>query len=161
MNFSHALHPSAFRRSKFFSAPFGRIYPIFIWTLRWVRVYPIPNFVPPNFLYGELLAKKNELRRAKGIFESCLYNNLGNANVFELIDGTPFTLAVRCNFFLGQFSSKKLNILKCFQRDLALPSAILNFDAYFLQPHNLSVHSGCILSITSERLYSPIESFCD
>ena len=61
-----------------------------------------------RILFGELLAEKNQFLECKGyIFESCLYSKLGNANVFELVDGTPFSWAACCDIFAKFFSRKE------------------------------------------------------
>ena len=58
-------------------------------------IYHIPKFQPLGIFFGEVLAKKIQFSvflEGKGyVFESCLHSRLGNAIVFALIDGAPFT----------------------------------------------------------------------
>ena len=56
-------------------------------------IYHIPYFQPNNFR-GDISRKiqsSGSLDSKSFIFVSCLFNELRNANVFELIDGTPFS----------------------------------------------------------------------
>ena len=72
----------------FFSALFGRTYPIFVKALRRVHNLSYTKFLASEDFFPRVSAKNFNFLEGKGyIFESCLYNKLGNANVFELIDG--------------------------------------------------------------------------
>ena len=61
--------------------------------------------------------------RTKAIyFDSCLYNKLGNAIVFELIDETPFSWAWCCGFWRAVFKINQ-ELFEFFETDLTFPIA--------------------------------------
>ena len=102
-------------------------------------IYLFSKFRPPNFCSTSYGRKNFSLNLVMGstfrfflkgkgyISKSCLDNKLGNANVFALIDGTPFSWTACCDIFvkknLSQFSSKKSEIFRIFQTDVTFPIA--------------------------------------
>ena len=91
----------------FFSAPSGLIYPIFVWALRRVHDLSYSKLLAAEkiFLWG---SEKNFnfqiFLEGKGyIFASRLYSKLGSANIFALIDETPFCWLACCDVFYKLF----------------------------------------------------------
>ena len=89
---------------------------------------------PPRIFFGELLAIKISnfgFFRGQTVYvcESRLYSKLRNANIFALIDETPF-ISAACSdsccrkFFSGQFLSIKLEFLNFLGTDSTFSLAL-------------------------------------
>ena len=75
----------------------------FFWHCDGFTIYHLRNFGPPNFSFWRFISEKFRFSEflvvTDCIFGSCLYGQLGNADVFALIDGTPFSWAACCISF--------------------------------------------------------------
>ena len=113
--------------NRIFSAPIGRIYPIFVQTLRRVHDISYSRFAAAENFFGESLAKEKSifgffLKRKGYIFECCLCSKLGDPNIFALVDGKPFRRVTCCyifaEFFSTSFCQEKRKVLNFSETDL-------------------------------------------
>ena len=105
---SSLRHPYAFHLFKcsFFDTLWSD-YPILAQTPEWVHDLSYSKFLAAEIFFGPIIEEEihflNFLKSKWYIFESCLYNRLENANVFELIDGTPYSVERRAVSFSAIF----------------------------------------------------------
>ena len=115
-----------------FSAPFGQIDPVFVWTLRRVHDLLCSKVSAIVTFFSVLPAiKTSVLVFFRGQRVSYWVLTLQEANVFALKDGAPISWAAWCDFLITflrpVFSKKKSEIFKVSPNGCAIPHCTLRF----------------------------------
>ena len=133
----------------------------FFWHCDGFTIYHLRNFGPPNFSFwrfSEKIRFSVFLVVSDCIFGSCVYGQLGNAYVFAIIDGTPFSWAACCISFSKISASFRLEKSWNFDfcEHVTLATAFLNIHAFFTNAigQSICLFFSCIGNVVIDRGWS-------